>query len=122
MFNRILISAMTLAAALLISVGVAAAFDDAEYPNLKGQWIRERAPAGVTGQGPFDPTRSWGHAQQAPLTPEYKAKFEESLADQAAGGPGFWPGARCLPPGIEASGSMLRTRAPPTWPRSPSTD
>jgi hypothetical protein len=108
MLNRILISAMTLAAALLISVGVAAAFDDAQYPNLKGQWIRERAPAGVTGQGPFDPTRSWGHAQQAPLTPEYKAKFEESLADQAAGGPGFWPGARCLPPGMPAMMTNFR--------------
>ncbi len=55
------IAAVTLAAAvLLMSVGVAAAFDELRYPNLKGQWIRERPPAGVTGQGPFDPTRSWG--------------------------------------------------------------
>jgi hypothetical protein len=44
MLNRILISAMTLAAALLISVGVAAAFDDAKYPNLVGgdpPWLVE---------------------------------------------------------------------------------
>jgi hypothetical protein len=67
MLSRILISAMTLTATLLMSVSVAAAFDDAQYPNLEGQWIRERNPAGVTGQGPFDPTKSWEHAQQAPL-------------------------------------------------------
>jgi len=44
MLNRILISAMTLAAALLMSVGVAAAFDDAKYLNLVGgdpPWLVE---------------------------------------------------------------------------------
>jgi len=95
-------AAIALTAALCLASGGAPAFDDSKYPNLKGQWIRERAPAGVRGQGPFDPTKSWGRAQEAPLTPEYQARFEESLADQAEGGPGAWPGARCLPPGMPA--------------------
>jgi hypothetical protein len=105
---RSLIGAMALAAALMADVAGAQAFDDSQYPNLKGQWIRARPPAGVTGQGPFDPTKSWGRAQQAPLTAEYQAKFEESLADMAVGGPGLWPGARCLPPGMPAMMTNFR--------------
>ena len=30
----------TLTAALMITIGTAAAFDDWKYPNLKGQWRR----------------------------------------------------------------------------------
>jgi len=101
--------ALTLALALpLLVLGGAQAFDDAQYPNLKGQWVRARGPAGVVGQGPFDPSKSWGRAQQAPLTPEYQAMLEASLADQAAGGPGYWPGVRCLPPGMPAMMTNFR--------------
>jgi hypothetical protein len=89
-------------------IGGARAFDDSLYPNLKGQWIRARPPAGVTGQGPFDPDKSWGRAQQAPLTPEYQKIFEASLADQAEGGPGLWGGARCLPVGMPAMMTLFR--------------
>jgi hypothetical protein len=95
-------------AALLTTVGGAWAFDDAQYPNLKGQWIRARPPAGVTGQGPFDPDKSWGRAQQAPLTPEYQTRFEASLADQASGGQGTWQGARCLAVGMPGMMSLFR--------------
>jgi hypothetical protein len=102
------LAAAALAAALCLPAGNAPAFDDSKYPNLKGQWVRERAPRGVTGQGPFDPTKSWGHAQQAPLTPEYQAKLEESLKDQAEGGPGFWSGVRCLPPGMPGMMTLYR--------------
>jgi hypothetical protein len=91
-----------------MTVGGARAFDDAQYPNLKGQWLRARPPAGVTGQGPFDPDKSWGLAQQAPLTPEYQAIFEASLADQAAGGQGLWQGARCLAVGMPAMMTLFR--------------
>jgi hypothetical protein len=94
--------ALALVAALALPVGGAQAFDDAQYPNLKGQWVRARAPAGVTGQAPFDPDKSWGLAQQAPLTPEYQARLEASLADQAAGGQGSWPSARCIAVGMPA--------------------
>src|SRR6266478_5695392 len=34
-------------------------------------------------QNPFDHAKPWGLGQQAPLTPEYQAVFEASLADQA---------------------------------------
>jgi hypothetical protein len=111
MLSRSSIGAIALAASMaLISVTIdgAQAFDDALYPNLKGQWVRARPPAGVRGQGPFDPDKSWGKAQQAPLTPEYQKIFETSLADQAEGGPGLWPGARCLPVGMPAMMTVFR--------------
>jgi len=75
-------------AALMLIPNGAWAFDDANYPDLKGQWNRQEVP----GIGPsFDPTRRPGLAQQAPLTPEYQKILEASLADQAAGGGGFAP-------------------------------
>ncbi len=100
--------ALMAAAALSMTIDGARAFDDAQYPDLKGQWLRARPPAGVTGQGPFDPDRSWGRAQQAPLTPEYQAIFEASLADQAAGGQGLLHGAKCLAVGMPAMMTLFR--------------
>jgi hypothetical protein len=85
--------------ALLITVA-AQAHDETKYPDLRGQWTRARPPAGVTGQPSYDPTRSPGRAQQAPLTPEYQAILEASIADQAAGGQGNDPTYKCLPPGM----------------------
>jgi hypothetical protein len=41
-----------------------------------------------------------GRGQQAPLTAEYQAVFEASLADQAAGGQGGDPRYTCLPSGM----------------------
>src|ERR1700716_3502235 len=108
MVSRILIGAAAVLAALIAVNGVARAFDDAQYPNLKGQWLRARPPAGVTGQGPFDPDKSWSRDQQAPLTPEYQAVFEASLADQAAGGQGAWPGGRCLAIGMPGRMTLFR--------------
>jgi hypothetical protein len=77
------------------------AFDDALYPNLKGQWNRAPIP-GVTGQPDFDPTKPSGRGQQAPLTPEYQAIFEANLADQAAGGFGTTVGWHCGAWGLPA--------------------
>jgi hypothetical protein len=102
------IALVTALSAVLMTIDGARAFDDALYPNLKGQWLRARPPAGVRGQGPFDPDKSWGRGQQAPLTPEYQARFEASLADQAVGGPGLWTGARCLPVGMPAMMTLFR--------------
>jgi hypothetical protein len=48
---------------------------------LSGQWSK---PQGIGNQ--WDQTKPPGRAQQAPLTAEYQAIFEASLADQAAGG------------------------------------
>jgi len=89
-------------AALLISMLPAQAFDDAKYPDLSGQWLRVNL--GMGGQITFDPTKSWGIGQQAPLTPEYQAVLEASIADQANGGQGNWhSGSRCLPAGMPAT-------------------
>jgi hypothetical protein len=89
-------------AALSISIGPVRAFDDAMYPDLSGQWLRVNLRTG--GQITFDPTKAWGLGQQAPLTPEYQAILEASIADQANGGQGNWQsGARCLPPGMPAT-------------------
>ena len=95
---RSLIGAIALAA-LAMPTGHALAFDDAKYPNLKGQWARFMV-AGLPGQPSLDQTKPWGFGQEAPLTPEYKAVLEASLADQAKGGLGNYPPARCLAAGM----------------------
>jgi hypothetical protein len=89
-------------ATMLISLLPARAFDDAKYPYLSGQWLRINLGKG--GQISFDPTKAWGLGQEAPLTPEYQAILEASIADQAIGGQGNWQsGARCLPAGMPAT-------------------
>jgi hypothetical protein len=56
------------------------------------------------GQFAFDQTKPWGLGQEAPLTPEYQAILEASIADQANGGQGNWSsGARCMPAGMPAT-------------------
>ena len=87
--------------ALFASVTTLQAFDSSKYPDVSGQWIGVRL--GVGGQPAFDPTKAWGRAQQAPLTPEYQKVLEASLEDQKNGGQGNWhPGDLCLPPGMPA--------------------
>ena len=92
--------AATAAALLAVSIGNAAASDDAKYPDLQGQWARF-VVRGLPGQPSFDQTKPWGKGQQAPLTAEYNAIFEASLADQAKGGQGNYAGhASCLGAGM----------------------
>jgi hypothetical protein len=84
--------------ALIAAVGMAlrvpaAAQEASRLPDWKGQWIR-------TGAGSFDPTKPPGLRQGAPLTPEYQAILQASVAAQAAGGQGNDPMARCIPPGM----------------------
>jgi hypothetical protein len=71
-----------------------------KYPSWKGQWDPINPRLG--GQGvKYDPTKAFGPAQQAPLTPEYQKVHEESMADQAKGGQGnFIDHARCVPGGM----------------------
>jgi hypothetical protein len=80
-------------------IGGARAADDASYPDLNGQWARFAVP-GVSGQPSFDQTKSWGVAQQVPLTPEYQSRLEASIANQLAGGQGDDGGFTCLPYGM----------------------
>jgi hypothetical protein len=68
----------------------AQAFDDAKYPNFKGQWSR------------VGPPRWLAPGQKAPLTSEYQAVYEANLAEQAAGAPGDWPSSYCIPQGMPA--------------------
>jgi len=111
MFGRSLTGTFALAAALgatlLMTLGGARAADEAKYPNWKGQWrtINFRLGGQVIK---YDPNKAWGLAQQAPLTPEYQKVLEASMADQAKGGLGNYPSARCLP------GGMPRMMASPT--------
>ena len=88
-------------AALCLTIADARAFDDARYPDLKGQWNRAPVP-GAVGQPTYDPARPWGRGQQAPLTPQFEANFQANLADQAAGGQGNVPWVRCIANGMPA--------------------
>jgi hypothetical protein len=87
--------AVGIALALALAATTAQAFDETKYPDWSGQW--RRAP-GVSIQ--WDPTKPLGRGQQAPLTPEYQALFEASLADQAKGGQGEDARFTCIPPGM----------------------
>ena len=75
MLLRNAIAGVALAGALLMTVASAQAFDEARYPDWSGQW---RKPQGIGNQ--WDQTKPPGRAQQAPLTAEYQAIFEASLA------------------------------------------
>lgn len=93
--NRSKIAALM--SALLIT-GATGAFADehSSYPDLSGWWVRID-----TGHGAgWDPTRSQGLQQQAPLTPQYRASLEVSLADLASGGQGNNFMAECIQPGM----------------------
>jgi hypothetical protein len=88
--------AAVLAALAATNVAFAAwAFDEAKYPDWRGQW---RRPQGTGIQ--WDPSKPLGPPQQAPLTQEYQAVFEASLVDQKNGGQGRDPTFTCIPPGI----------------------
>ncbi len=74
--------------ALLGTISAAAAFDEAKYPDLKGQWLRVGSA-------------NWRNpGQKPPLTSEYQAIFDANLRDQAAGGHGTEPSYACLSPGM----------------------
>ena len=76
-----------LSAALLMTIGSARAFDEAKYPDLKGQWDRAQPPR-------------WLDGKDAPLTPEYRAIYEANLKDQEEGGQGTDPTYTCIAPGM----------------------
>ena len=81
MLDRSSIGAIALTAALWATTISAQAQDAAKYPDWSGQWHR-------VGGTQWDPSKPGSRGQQAPLTAEYQAIFEASLADQAAGGHG----------------------------------
>jgi hypothetical protein len=84
---------LMLLTAFVVSAADARAHDESKYPDLSGQWVR-------IGPGYYDPAKPHGLGQQAPLTPEYQAILEASLADQARGGQGNDPTIKCIPSGM----------------------
>jgi hypothetical protein len=96
-------SGLALAGALLMTTAGAHAFDETMYPDWSGQW---RKPLGIGNQ--WDQTKPPGRGQQAPLTAEYQAIFEASLADQAAGGQGADIRITCVSPGMPRMMTAVR--------------
>ena len=95
MLHKCSLTALTVTATLVLTIGSAAAFDDSKYPDWSGQW---RRPSGVGTQ--WDQTKPPGLAQQAPLIPEYRARLEASIADQARGGQGEDSRVSCITAGM----------------------
>jgi hypothetical protein len=93
--DRFPLAAVVMALLLGATVTSARAFDEAAYPSWKGRWLRTD-----TGTPRYDPSKPPGRGQEAPLTPEYQAVLDASLADQAAGGQGADPTYTCLAPGM----------------------
>jgi hypothetical protein len=97
MLRRIAAGAAALVSAIGMTIAETRAWDDSNYPDLKGQWVRAE---GYRGLGRFDPGKPPGRLQEAPLTAEYQAIYEANLAEQARGYQGIDPTYRCLPPGM----------------------
>jgi hypothetical protein len=93
MAHRNTVAAVALAAALTSSAAGALAQDLSKYPDWSGQWLR-------MGGIQWDPSKPLGRAQQPPLTPEYQAVFDASLADQSHGGQGNNARFTCIPHGM----------------------
>jgi hypothetical protein len=92
--DRSLMGAFALAAALVLMCGAAPAQETAKFPDWSGQWLRTYG-----GNPRYDQTKPI-RKQEAPLKPEYQARFEASIADQNAGGHGLDRGYTCLPQGM----------------------
>ena len=92
-----------MAFAALLCAAPSFAFDDAQYPDLSGQWIGLRMPS-CQGQPSFDPVKCWGTTQDAPLTPEYQAIFKANIEDQHAGAFAIDLEVSLLTPGMRGSG------------------
>jgi len=97
MTGRTTIGAIALAISLA-GIAAAQAFDEAKYPDWRGQWTRLPNPKVITNPS-WDPNQNEGRAQQPPLTPEYQKIFEASLADQEAGGAGLDRDLICMTAG-----------------------
>jgi hypothetical protein len=81
--------------ALVLGIGLAGAMSDArsqiidmgKYPSIAGGWGRSEV-------------YQWARGEKPPLTPEYQAILEASIADRAKGGHGTDTMYRCFPPGM----------------------
>jgi hypothetical protein len=88
---------------LIVLMSSALAFDDSQYPAFNGQW--RRAPGAGIG---WDETKPRGRPQNPPLTPEYQALWEASMADQEAGGQGNDTRVTCVSNGMPRLMTIIR--------------
>ena len=95
MANRSIVRAIAVAGMLSAVIASAPAQDKGKYPDWSGQW--NRVPDGDVPR--YDPTKPI-RKQQAPLKPQYQARFEESMHDQDLGGMGLDMGYSCRPLGM----------------------
>src|SRR5215468_8496711 len=95
MANRSVIRIIAVAGMLGAMVASAPAQDKGKYPDWSGQW--SRVPDG--GVPRYDTTKPI-RKQEAPLKPEYQARFEASIRDQDLGGMGLDMAYSCRPPGM----------------------
>jgi hypothetical protein len=98
------VGALAMTVALWMATSVAVAFDETKYPDWSGQW--KRAPGTVNA---WDETKRPGLAQKPPLTLEYQAIWEASMADQAAGGQGLDTRVTCVSNGMPRLMTILPT-------------
>src|SRR5215813_5704470 len=96
---RLLIGTAVFAATL----ATASAQDASKFPDWSGQWKR---PPGAGIQ--WDQTKRPGLDQKPPLTPEYQAIFEASIADQAEGGQGENIRVNCTTNGMPRVMTVIR--------------
>jgi len=102
------VAAVALVLAMSATMASARIFDESKYPDWRGQWMRLPV-AGLKGNPSWDPNKSDGLAQEAPLTPEYQRKLEASLADQAAGGAGLDRDLICMTAGMPRMMNLYST-------------
>ena len=89
------LSVLAVAGMLGIMIGAASAQEKSKYPDWSGQWTW--VPDG--GQPRYDMSKPL-RQQEAPLKPEYQARFEASIKDQDEGGMGLDLAYSCRPPGM----------------------
>src|SRR2546428_14099168 len=95
MANQSGILTLTVVALLSAMLIAAPAQEKGKYPDWSGQW--SRVPDGDVPR--YDPTKPI-RKQEAPLKPEYQARFEASIRDQDLGGMGLDMAYSCRPPGM----------------------
>src|SRR5438874_2648850 len=95
MLKRSAFADVALAAALSATTADAQVIDLGKYPDWSGQWTR--VPDGDVPR--YDPTKPI-RKQEAPLKPEYQARFLASIKDQDEGGHGLDLAYTCRPPGM----------------------
>src|SRR5262245_66352372 len=103
MLHRLFTGTLILAASLTLALTPASAFDESKYPDFQGQWKRKLGTVNS-----WDETKRPGLPQDPPLTPEYRKRWEASMADQAAGGQGNDTRVTCISNGMPRVQAVLR--------------